>query len=891
MHKMLLESLSDAMSDPVKQYQKLTKTYTKERTPENFQALVQHVEGMSNEDCLMASRVFLNLLQLSNLAEKHHRIRRWRAYRQGSGTIIQHHTLEDAVNHLTKVEGISPENVREQLMKNFVELVFTAHPTQATRRSLLTKFSKMMDTLSAKDSGFLTPTEVNLADESLKREIFGSWRTNSLRVVKPTPEDEARNGLSYVEDSLWHAVPKLYRMADAALATVNAKALGLDAQLVHLASWMGGDRDGNPFVTHHVTERIYCLCKFRGAERFHAEIDKLMFELSMHATCSPELKAFVDEIEHTSHKKKWDFWQNHQISHDEPYRVVLAHLRSLLGNTRDRFKALYEGEGSAEEAYQAHLSSEDIIKPLQLCYESLHACGEGILAEGLLRDTLVRLKCFGLHLVKLDIRQESTRHANCIEAITQHLGLGSYLEWSEEKKCEFLKAELQNNRPLVASDFRSTPENDEVMDTFKTIAKLANMNNSESFGAYVISMATYPSDVLAVVLLQKEAGVKKRLRVAPLFETKDDLIGSPQTIANLFKNEWYRANINDAQEVMLGYSDSAKDAGRLSSVWELYKAQEALVKISEEAGVKLTLFHGRGGSVGRGGGPNYLAIQSQPAGTLDGGLRVTIQGEVIENYFGMKTITEQSLERYVTACLRSTIVPPSPPCDEFRAVMQRLADNSCTTYRAMIYENPKFAEYFQDITPASLLGGMNLGSRPSKRKAGGVEQLRAIPWVFAWTQNRVHLPVWLGVGSALQKEVDAGNLEVLRRMYKEWPFFESTLELISMVLSKTEPQIADLYEKQLVDEHLWEFGALVQKLMKLTIASVISVTQESELLVNHPVLKRAIDARMPGVDPINVLQAVMMKRAKQEGADDDVTLQDALKVTVQGIAAGMQFTG
>ena len=349
--------------------------------------------------------------------------------------------------------------------------------------------------------------------------------------------------------------------------------------------------------------------------------------------------------------------------------------------------------------------------------------------------------------------------------------------------------------------------------------------------------------------------------------------------------------MNDVQEVMLGYSDSAKDAGRFSSVWELYKAQESLVALSKEHGVGLTLFHGRGGSVGRGGGPNYLAIQSQPAGTLDGGLRVTIQGEVIEQYFGMTSVTEQSVERYLTATLSSTIKQPAAPPTEFRETMQRLADNSCAKYRAVIYEDPRFVEYFQDITPAGILGGMNLGSRPAKRKAGGVEQLRAIPWVFAWTQNRVHLPVWLGIGSALEEEIKNGNLETLRRMYKEWPFFESTLELVSMVLAKTNSKVADLYEKKLVQEKLWEFGAHIQERLAFTIKTLLQVTQEEALLVGHPVLKRAIDARMPGVDPINILQAVLMSRDKADGADNDAVLQDALKVTVQGIAAGMQFTG
>jgi phosphoenolpyruvate carboxylase len=342
---------------------------------------------------------------------------------------------------------------------------------------------------------------------------------------------------------------------------------------------------------------------------------------------------------------------------------------------------------------------------------------------------------------------------------------------------------------------------------------------------------------------------------------------------------------------MLGYSDSAKDAGRLTSVWELYKAQELLVKLSKDHGVQLTLFHGRGGSVGRGGGPNYLAIQSQPAGTLDGGLRVTIQGEVIELYFGIQAIAEQSLERYCTAVLSTSMDMPAPPPDDFRAAMERLSQASCKMYRSIVYESPEFVKYFHGITPAGVLGGMNLGSRPAKRKPGGVEQLRAIPWVFAWTQNRLHLPVWMGVGTALRAEIDAGNGPLLQRMYTEWGFFRSTIDLISMVLAKADIQISRLYEEMLVEPSLWDFGHKVREMLAFTTAAVMEVSQERTILQNQPVLRRAIDYRMPSVDPLNILQAVLMKRAKAVGADDDELLQSALKVSVQGIAAGMQFTG
>eukprot|EP00667_Euglena_gracilis_P001598 EG_transcript_1597 len=889
---LLLSCLVEKAGIPPKvmDFQRLTKAFAKTKSPEDFQALVQHAESLTNEEALVTARLFLELIHLSNLAEKHHRLRRWRAYRRGEGAIVLHHTLEDCIKSLTDQHGIAPEAVRKQLSAQRIELVLTAHPTQAMRRSLLVKFAKILQLLEQKDSHFLTPSEELIVDEALRREVFGAWRTNTLRVLKPRPEDEARSGLSYIEDSLWNAVPKVHKAIDIALHQLDLPPLDEDTRLITFASWMGGDRDGNPFVTWQVTETICNLCRYRGADKFYDELEKLLFDLSMHRTCSAEMQEFIahTEKQHAG-DSQWDIWQNHQIAHDEPYRVVLQHLHVKLEATRNRFKALYEGGAVSPHILERpyFTTTKELYDPLKMLYRSLHEVGDGIVAEGLLKDTLVRLKTFGLELVKLDVRQESTRHAEAVDAITKYLDLGSFLEWTEEQRCDFLTRELTNKRPLIGADFEASADVVEVINTMKMIARVG----PDSFGAYIISMARTASDVLCVSLLQKVGGIKHPLRVVPLFETKEDLISAPETVEALYRNHYYRSHIDDHQEVMLGYSDSAKDAGRITSVWELYKAQERLVKLSADYGVQLTLFHGRGGSVGRGGGPNYLAIQSQPAGTLDGGLRVTIQGEAIEQFFGISTIAEQSLERYCTAVLNTSLAMPPPPPVEFREVMERLSQTSCNTYRALIYENPLFVRYFHDITPASVLSGMNLGSRPAKRKAGGVEQLRAIPWVFAWTQNRVHLPVWLGVGTALRAEMEAGNKELLQRMYREWGFFQSTIDLISMVLAKADPQISRLYEEMLVEPGLWEFGQHIRDLLAFTTAAVMEVTQETFILMNQPVLKRAIDNRMPSLDPLNVLQAVLMKRDRAPDAEADTVLQDALKVTVQGIAAGMQFTG
>jgi phosphoenolpyruvate carboxylase len=408
----------------------------------------------------------------------------------------------------------------------------------------------------------------------------------------------------------------------------------------------------------------------------------------------------------------------------------------------------------------------------------------------------------------------------------------------------------------------------------------------QSLGAYVITMASRPSDVLAVMLLQKEAGVREPLRVVPLFETIDDLRRAHETMASLLSIDSYRAAIGGKQEVMVGYSDSSKDAGRFTAAWELFQAQERIVSACRDAGIELTLFHGRGGSVGRGGGPTYLAVRSQPPGSVDGRLRVTVQGEMIQAEFGLVGIALRTLEIYTTATLDATLAPASPPEEEWRAAMQRMSDAAASAYRGVVYETPRFLDYFAAATPVVELGELNIGSRPARRGGSkrGVDSLRAIPWQFAWTQNRLLLPSWLGVGDAL----DAGDARLIQTMMRDWPFFRSTIELIEMVLAKAEARIAAYYDRLLVSEDLRDIGESLRERLMLTIELVKRVTGHERLLENNRALRRSIDVRNPYVDPINVVQAEILRRMRASG---DESLHDAFVVTVNGIAAGMRNTG
>jgi phosphoenolpyruvate carboxylase len=561
------------------------------------------------------------------------------------------------------------------------------------------------------------------------------------------------------------------------------------------------------------------------------------------------------------------------------------------------------------------------LEPLELCYRSLCDCGDKLIADGRLLDLMRQVSTFGLSLVKLDIRQESERHTDAMDAITTHLGIGSYREWPEERRQEWLVSELRGRRPLFGPDLPQSEEVADVLGAFRVIAELP----ADSFGAYIISMATAPSDVLAVELLQRECGVKKPLRVVPLFEKLADLQQARATMELLFSVDWYKERIDGKQEIMIGYSDSGKDAGRLSAAWQLYKAQEEIVGVAERHGVKLTIFHGRGGTVGRGGGPSHLAILSQPPNTVNGSLRVTVQGEVIEKSFGEENLCFRTLQRFTAATLEHGMNPPVSPKPEWRRLLDDMATVATDEYRSIVFQEPRFVEYFRAATPETEYGRMNIGSRPSKRKpGGGIESLRAIPWIFAWTQTRFHLPVWLGFGAAfrhaMQQSDAGGGLATLREMYDEWPFFRVTIDLLEMVFAKGDPGIAALYDELLVPDDLRPFGEQLRANYVETQRLLLQVAGHKDLLESDPYLRQRLMLRDSYITALNVCQAYTLKRIRDGGfrpetrpplskellgssavaeklvklnpnSEYDPGLEDTLILTMKGIAAGMQNTG
>jgi len=864
--KTVKHKAGDKTFETVEQIRNLAKTGRSddEDSLEAFQQLRDVLAQMSIQEMVPVTRAFSMFLALANIAEQNHRIRRRRAYLSDPEASPQRASVRDAISQL-RAAGQSKQVIIKALEQIDVELVLTAHPTEVKRRTLVQKFNTIGQILSDRDRGNLTSHEQTQSEADLKRIISEIWMTDEIMRKRPTPVEEARGGLVVFEQNLWDAVPKFLRELNLDVKSVLDHELPLEFCPIRFGSWMGGDRDGNPNVTPDVTRRVEALTRWLGATLYYKEIDQLRAELSMDE-CSEELRKQVGDAA-------------------EPYRAFLADVRSRLDRTRRHYALISENKTS--EIEDVYRKNDELRSDLMICHRSLLETGADAIAQGRLLDIIRRLNCFGLGLVRLDIRQESDRHTDTLNAITEHLGLGSYRDWDENQRQDFLVRELQSRRPLIPPEFNADAEVKDVLETFQVAAKL----NPESLGAYVISMATTPSDVLAVALLQKEAGLSPMMRIVPLFETQDDLQTAPDTLKTLFGIEWYRNQIQGKQELMLGYSDSAKDAGRLTAAWDLYKAQEGLVDVCRKEGVHLTLFHGRGGTVGRGGGPTHLAIMSQAPGSIEHTLRVTEQGEMIQAKFGLPGIAIRTLELYTTATLQATLTPPSDPPNEYRELMDELSKDACSTFRGLIRHTDGFVDYFRTVTPEPEFGALNIGSRPARRKPGsGIKTLRAIPWVFAWTQIRLMLPAWLGVGEALTSSIDRGHFEKLKQMYKTWPFFQSTLDLIEMVFAKGSRRIARHYDKCLGSDDQHAMGVMLRKRFDLTKDNILKITESEYLLDSNHVLRRSIDVRNPYVDPINLLQVELLNRMR-DSAEEDPELRNALLMTINGIAAGLRNTG
>jgi phosphoenolpyruvate carboxylase len=846
---------------------------------ENTSRLVDRLAELDSDQVVILARAFALFLNLANIAEQHHQIRRRRQIAAAPAGDENHKNetcsfLEAQFGKLIE-SGITPEMLHQHVSQLSIELVLTAHPTEIVRRSVSSKFLRINNLLAQRDHADLSRLEREQIELALHRAISEVWETDEVRRKQLTPVDEAKNGLIAVEQTLWDVVPDVLRKLDLALFEYTGKHLPLNSAPIRFGSWMGGDRDGNPNATPTITQEVCLLSRARAAQLFHDEIDDLRRDLSMR-TCSEELTQLVGQRR-------------------EPYRTLLQSVRKTLRNTVRYYNQLLENLGSVKSRGRPaaerdiYLYTDQLRESLMLCYRSLVDTGNQMIADGRLTDILRRLDVFGLVLLKLDIRQEASRHADAIDTITRHLEIGSYLDWGEEERQAFLIKELKSKRPLIASSFPDPNQaSDEVRDVLQTFRTLA-AENPESLGTYVISMASTPSDVLEVALLQKECRVQHQMGIAPLFERLSDLDSAADCMDRLFSIPFYKNYINGAQEVMIGYSDSAKDAGKLAASWGLYQAQEKLVEVFKKNDISLTLFHGRGGTVARGGGPAYEAILAQPPGSVNGSMRVTEQGEVIQAKFGLPGMAMETLEVYIGSVLEATLAPPPVPRQVWRDQISELASVSLMEFHRIIRHHTDFVEYFRLATPEQELGNLKIGSRPTRRKpGGGIETLRAIPWIFAWTQTRLMLPAWLGVGAALKHAIDQGKKPVLDQMQAEWPFFSATMDSIEMVFSKADPNVSAIYDARLVPPHLQALGNELRGMFQQTMELTLAVTGHRVPLETQPVVRRSVDVRNTYVDPLNLLQVELLSRVRQ--SHDEQAL-DALLVAINGIAAGMRNTG
>ncbi|TBU96433.1 phosphoenolpyruvate carboxylase [Phytopseudomonas dryadis] len=850
----------DAFLDKIERIRKGAKA-ARQGSAQGARQLSETLDQLADDELLPVARAFNQFLNLANIAEQYHRVRRRAA---DEAEPFENHVLEQLLQRL-QADGQGGEALARQVGRLDIELVLTAHPTEVARRTLIQKYDAIAAQLARQDHDDLSQAEHDAIGQQLQRLIAEAWHTEEIRRSRPTPVDEAKWGFAVIEHSLWQAVPAVLRKADRALHQATGLHLPLEAAPIRFASWMGGDRDGNPNVTAAVTREVLLLARWMAADLYLRDVDSLAAELSMQQASSA-LRARVGESA-------------------EPYRALLKQVRERLRATR---RWAHESlTGPVEMPSEVLRDNAELFEPLQCCYQSLHECGMGVIADGPLLDCLRRAATFGLFLVRLDVRQDATRHAAALSEITDYLGLGRYADWDEERRLSFLLAELGNRRPLLPGHFKPSGETAEVLATCREVAAAP----AASLGSYVISMAGAASDVLAVQLLLKEAGLRRPMRVVPLFETLADLDNAGPVIERLLGLPGYRASLHGPQEVMIGYSDSAKDAGTTAAAWAQYRAQETLVDICRQHQVELLLFHGRGGTVGRGGGPAHAAILSQPPGSVTGRFRTTEQGEMIRFKFGLPDIAEQNLNLYLAAVLEATLLPPPAPEPAWRAMMDRLSADGVQAYRGVVREHAQFVDYFRQATPEQELGRLPLGSRPAKRREGGVESLRAIPWIFAWTQTRLMLPAWLGWESALNNALARDEGQLLGEMREHWPFFRTRIDMLEMVLAKADEAIARLYDERLVEPSLQTLGAHLRDLLSQACAAVLGLTGQSQLLGHSPETLESISVRNTYLDPLHLLQAELLARSRQRQEQAGSALEQALLVSVAGIAAGLRNTG
>lgn len=866
----------------------------------DFRTMLDEVAALPLEQCAAAARAFTLFFLLINTAEQVHRVRRRHAYlRQGSGE-PQVASARWAVRQLREA-GRTASAVADAIARLEVRPVLTAHPTESTRRTLLALQARVADLLLAREE--LPPTERRAVEDALEAEVELLWVSAETRLDRPTVMDEVSTSLWYLESRLLDAGAgaraAMVRAFEDEFGVAADESLRLATPL-RIGSWVGGDRDGNPFVTPETTVAAARRASHVILGRYRVAVEDLVERLSVSARISPPTDALRASLEDDRRDLPGVWQANHRRNADEPLRLKLSFMAGRLEAARRRVAARDAGRPAEEPA--AYADAAAFERDLLLVRECLLEAGAVQACRTSLDPLLTSLRSHGFHGFMMDLRDHAEVHAAAVADLAQAVGLG-------ELDGAGLRTELLGRRPLAGQQVAVTEETRRVLDTFQAMRRVQEEGGEAAACTYIVSMTTGPEDLLRVLLLAREAGLldlaaeppQSRLDVVPLFETLDDLERAPEVLRALLGDPVYGRQLaarGNRQEVMVGYSDSSKDAGILASSWGLYRAQERLAELFRDAGVQLRIFHGRGGSVGRGGGsPVYRALAALPPATVGGRIKITEQGEIISQQFGLLPIAERTLEVTLSGTLLQEFTDWRDAVGAFeegafRDAMDTLSARSVAVYRELVHEGDEVFRLFRTATPVEELADARFGSRPSFRpgSTGGIEGIRAIPWGFGWTQIRLMLTGWLGAGTALGELAEAaGGLERLRRMVQAWPFFDDLLGKIEMVCAKADLEVARAYVERLGGD----VGLLarLEEEFRRTVDTLRRIRGHDQLLDDNPVLQAAITLRNPYVDPLSLLQIALLER-KRKGAEEDAERLDAaLATTLSGIAQGLRNTG
>jgi phosphoenolpyruvate carboxylase len=869
--------------------------FRKTRDERDGETLEQMLDALSPSETLAVVRAFSYFSQLSNIAEDLHHNRRHRAHLK-AGSALKDGSLQLALNRLED-RKIDKKTLQSFLDSALVSPVLTAHPTEVQRKSILDCQLIISSLLSQRDRMDMTPDDLAENEEALRRFVLILWQTRMLRTSKLTVRDEINNGLEYYRYTFLNELPKLYAGLEKQLETRFDKDIKVPP-LLRVGSWIGGDRDGNPFVTHDVMSDAVRQHSALAFEHYLNETYVLGRRLSLTdrvVDITPELRKLSDASPDKDAART-----------DEPYRRALNLIYSRLSSTARKLGHSLTHLPPLDPHAQPYTAPQEFIADLDVLIDSLFRHGAVYLARGRLANLRRAAEVFGFYLAPLDMRQHSAIIEQTVSELFSHSsGKANYANLGEADKRAVLLETLQAGKLLLTDIERYSAVPQSELRIMQAAAEIHRRFGQGALPNHIISKTDAVSDMLEVALMLQQVGLlegsdRLHVNIIPLFETIEDLRGGGVIMDELFSLPWYRKLLesrDNTQEVMLGYSDSNKDGGYLTANWELYKAELELVQVFEKHGIELRLFHGRGGTVGRGGGPSYDAILAQPPGSVNGQIRITEQGEVIASKYSNPEIGRRNLETLIAATLEATLLHhhgADSTMPEYHRIMEALSLDAFAAYRKLVYETPGFTDFFFTATPIREIAELNIGSRPSSRKASDrIEDLRAIPWVFSWGLNRVMLPGWFGYGSAvkqfIEREGDTG-LKQLRAMYKNWAFFRGLMSNMDMVLSKTDMGIASRYAELVEDVELRDriFGAINGE-WETTVEMLLAVTGNTSLLQENPAFARSLLTRTPYIDPLNHLQVALLQRHR--AGDNDEKVKRAIHLTINGIATGLRNSG